>query len=178
MMENEKKTDTKWDIIQRKIYSLVELKRQVASWRLKNDKIVFTNGCFDILHQGHATYLAEAASLGNRMIVAVNADASVKKLKGENRPVNNEHSRALLIASLHVVDAVIIFHEDTPLELIKEIQPDVLTKGGDYEPGETDPKNPKYIVGSDMVKQNGGKIISIPFVDGFSTTGIMQKINS
>ena len=164
--------------LSKKIVEASAISRLLNLDRFFSKKIVFTNGCFDILHQGHVTYLAEAASSGNRLIVAVNADASVKKLKGENRPVNNEHSRALLIASLHVVDAVIIFPEDTPLELIKELHPDVLTKGGDYDPEISDTKNAKYIVGSDVVKQKGGKVISIPFVEGFSTTGILQKLNS
>lgn len=169
---------TRWDIIQKKIFSLVELKRQAASWRLKSDKIVFTNGCFDILHRGHVAYLAQAVSLGNRLIVAVNSDASVKKIKGENRPVNDELSRALVLASLHAVDAVIIFNEDTPLELIKELQPDILVKGGDYDPDCTDTKNPKYMVGSDIVKKRGGKAMAIPFVEGFSTSSVIKRINS
>jgi len=177
-MENTQNLNLKWDIIRHKIFDLTELKRHVASWKLKSDKIVFTNGCFDIIHQGHVTYLAQASTLGHKLIVAVNSDASVKKLKGESRPVNNEHTRALILASLHVVDAVVIFNEDTPLELIQQLQPDVLTKGGDYNPEITDKNNPKYIVGSDVVKQKGGKVISIPFVEGFSTTGILQKINS
>ncbi len=157
-------------VIQNKIINKDALSKLVANYRLKNQKIVFTNGCFDILHQGHVTYLAQAASLGNRIIVGINSDNSVQKIKGIHRPIQDEKSRTLIMASLHVVSAVIVFDEDTPLELIKIIQPDFLVKGGDWEPAK--------IVGSDIVQSYGGKVISIPFIDGYSTTAIETKIKS
>ncbi|MFN3341410.1 MAG: adenylyltransferase/cytidyltransferase family protein [Flavobacteriales bacterium] len=167
----------KFDSIQSKILSLNDLQRLIKVWRLKSSKIVFTNGCFDILHRGHATYLAKAAEYGNKLIVAVNSDASVRRQdKGDDRPVNDETSRALLIASLQVVDAVVVFDQDTPLELIQLLQPDVLVKGGDYDASETNPTSKKYIVGSDGVRANGGEIVTIPFVDGFSTTSTIAKL--
>ena len=168
---------SKAEIIRKKIYSLADLKKTVASWKLKSDVVVFTNGCFDILHNGHVTYLAKAADFGNRLIVAVNSDESVKRQgKGDNRPVNDQDSRAYIIASLHVVDAVVVFNDDTPLELIRELRPDVLIKGADYDADENDPSSRKYIVGSDVVKANGGRVATIPLVDGFSTTGIIEKM--
>ncbi len=157
-------------VIQNKIINKDSLSKLVANYRLKNQKIVFTNGCFDLLHQGHVTYLAQAASLGNRLIVGINSDNSVQKIKGIHRPIQDEKSRTLIMASLHVVSAVIVFDEDTPLELIKIIQPDFLVKGGDWEPAK--------IVGSDIVQSYGGKVISIPFIDGYSTTAIETKIKS
>jgi rfaE bifunctional protein nucleotidyltransferase chain/domain len=136
--------------------------------RSENKKLVFTNGCFDILHKGHVSYLNEAKSLGDFLIIGVNSDSSVRKLKGNGRPVNNENDRAFLLDNLKPVDAVLIFHEDTPYELIKNIIPDFLVKGGDWK--EED------IVGSDTVKENGGKVISLKFIDNYSTTGILGKI--
>lgn len=133
-----------------------------------NKKIVFTNGCFDILHKGHAAYLNLAKSLGDILVVGINSDNSVKKLKGENRPVNNESDRAFLLDNLKSVDYVLIFNEDTPYNLIKKINPDYLVKGGDWKTED--------IVGSDIVTSNGGKVISLPFVDNYSTTGILKKI--
>ena len=137
-------------------------------WRLKSKTIAFTNGVFDILHQGHIAVLAKAASFADVLIVGINSDASVKRLKGDSRPVNNEQSRALLISSLIMVDAVIIFDEETPLELIKIIRPDVLIKGGDY--------SLNTIVGSEEVIASGGHVEIIPLEQGFSTTGIIEKI--
>ena len=157
-------------VIQNKIINKDSLSKLVANYRLKNQKIVFTNGCFDLLHQGHVTYLAQAASLGNRLIVGINSDNSVQKIKGIHRPIQDEKSRTLIMASLHVVCAVIVFDEETPLELIKIIQPDFLVKGGDWEPAK--------IVGSDIVNSYGGQVISIPFIDGYSTTAIETKIKS
>ena len=121
-------------VIQNKIIDKNALSKLVANFQLKNQKIVFTNGCFDLLHQGHVTYLAQAASLGNRLIVGINSDNSVQKLKGIHRPIQDEKSRTLIMASLHVISAVIVFDEATPLELIKIIKPDFLVKGGDWEP--------------------------------------------
>jgi D-glycero-beta-D-manno-heptose 1-phosphate adenylyltransferase len=157
-------------VIQNKIINKDALSKLVANYRLKNQKIVFTNGCFDLLHQGHVTYLAQAASIGNRLIVGINSDNSVQKIKGIHRPIQDEKSRTLIMASLHVISAVIVFDEDTPLELIKIIQPDFLVKGGDWEPSK--------IVGSEIVQTYGGQVISIPFIDGYSTTSIETKIKS
>lgn len=146
------------------------------AWKMKNDKVVFTNGCFDILHKGHVTYLAKAAELGQKLVVAVNTDASVKRQgKGENRPINDELARETVLASLAFVDLVVLFDEDTPYELIKSLQPDVLVKGADYDPDETDPANKKYIVGSDLVRKNGGQVQVIDLEEGFSTTAIIDK---
>jgi D-glycero-beta-D-manno-heptose 1-phosphate adenylyltransferase len=144
------------------------IQQQVARWRLLGKKLVFTNGCFDILHAGHIASLLEAAQHGDILIVGVNADASVKKLKGEGRPVNDEQSRALLLASLVMVDAVVIFPEDTPRELILIIRPDVLVKGGDYKVEE--------IAGASDVLSWGGQVFINPIVQGFSTTHILDKI--
>ena len=152
-----------------KIFTLEKLLQQITVWRMQNKTIAFTNGVFDILHEGHIAVLSEAASFGDVLIVGINSDDSVKKLKGESRPINNEHSRALIIASLIMVDYVIIFNEETPLELIKIIKPDVLVKGGDYKP--------ETIVGSKEVLDAGGSIEIIPVREGFSTTEIIKKIS-
>ena len=154
--------------IPNKIYTLIELQHQLNRWRLLNKKIVFTNGVFDILHEGHIASLGEAALYGHVLIVAVNSDASVKRLKGESRPVYNEGSRTLLLASLVMVDAVILFEEDTPLNLITTILPDVLVKGGDY--------TLEQIVGSKEVLANGGEVKRVPMLEGFSTTSIIEKM--
>ena len=154
--------------IPNKIYTIDTLQQQLKRWRLLNKKIVFTNGVFDILHEGHIVSLSEAAAEGNILIVGVNADASVKRLKGESRPVNKENSRALLLAALVMTDAVIIFEEDTPLNLINAIMPDVLVKGGDY--------TLENIVGAKEVMENGGQVKIIPILEGFSTTGIIEKM--
>lgn len=169
----------KLEIIKNKIKSQEELLREIARLRLKNNSIVFTNGCFDILHQGHVDYLAKAADCGNILIVGVNTDDSVKRLgKAVSRPIQDEISRTTIIASLHFVDLVVLFNEDTPLELIKAIRPDVLVKGADYDVNETNLQSKKYIVGSDVVKSYNGKVIAIPFLEGFSTTSIEQKIKN
>jgi len=165
------------DYLGTKIATLEEAKKHMQVWKMKGRKVVFTNGVFDILHKGHVTYLAQAAEHGNRMVVGLNADASVKRLgKGEERPINNEEARATVLAALSSVDLVVVFDQDTPLDLIRELQPDVLAKGADYDPNETDSSSKKYIVGSDIVKANGGEVVAIPLVDGFSTTGIVQKL--
>jgi D-glycero-beta-D-manno-heptose 1-phosphate adenylyltransferase len=156
-------------IIQQKIFTLPEMLKQINRWQLMNKTISFTNGCFDILHQGHIFSLSQAASEADFLIVGVNADASVKKLKGENRPINNEQSRAFLLASLLMVDAVVIFEEDTPLNLINAILPDVLIKGGDYSIDE--------IAGAKEVIANGGKVVINPILQGFSTTALLEKIH-
>ncbi len=156
--------------IPNKIYTLNELQHQLNRWRLLNKKIVFTNGVFDILHEGHIASLGEAALYGHVLIVAVNSDASVKRLKGESRPVYNEGSRTLLLASLVMVDAVILFEEDTPLNLIASILPDVLVKGGDY--------TMEQIVGAKEVMANGGEVKRVPILEGFSTTSIIEKMKA
>ncbi len=153
-----------------KIFTLNELNHQLSRWRLRNKKIVFTNGVFDILHEGHLSSLGEAALYGDVLIVALNSDSSVKRLKGENRPVYNEGSRTLLMAALVMVDAVILFDEDTPLNLINSIMPDVIVKGGDYTVDE--------IVGAKEVLANGGEVKTVPILDGFSTTAIIEKMKS
>ncbi len=140
-----------------------------AAWsKPEGQKVVFTNGCFDILHRGHATYLAQARELGDLLVVGLNTDASVQRLKGPSRPINNQYDRAFLLASLACVDFVILFDDDTPEQLIHTVRPDVLVKGGDY--------TLDTIVGADFVLQNGGTVTTIPFVDGYSTTSTLNKI--
>ncbi|HEY0029422.1 MAG TPA: adenylyltransferase/cytidyltransferase family protein [Bacteroidia bacterium] len=166
-------------IIQEKIFIRESLLKPMIVWRFKGDNIVFTNGCFDILHRGHIDYLAKASDLGGRLIVGINSDASVKRLaKGSSRPLQDEQTRALIIASLHFVSAVIIFDEDTPADLIEFVKPEVLVKGADYDANETDAASKKYIVGSDIVRKNGGEVKTIEFLEGFSTTIIEKKIKS
>ncbi len=162
---------TNLEIIKQKIVPIEQLKRNIAIWRMKDYKIVFTNGCFDILHHGHIDYLSKASDLGDVLILGLNSDSSVKKLnKGANRPIQNENDRALILSALQFVEAITIFNEDTPLELIKIIQPDILVKGGDWKENE--------IVGADIVKTKGGTVAIIPFVEGYSTTNIEKKIKS
>ena len=164
------------DFIKSKIVSLEDAERRVAMYHLKNEKVVFTNGCFDILHLGHVNYLAEAASLGNRLIVGINSDRSVKALnKAPNRPINNELARIQIIAALGFVDLVVIFDDETPLELIRALEPDVLVKGGDYDANELNSSSKKYIVGSDIVRKKGGSVVTINLVEGYSTTAIIEK---
>ena len=158
-----------FNFIQKKIvYRKEDLFTTLNQWRFKEEKIVFTNGCFDILHRGHTDYLAKAASLGSKFIIGLNTDASVKRLKGKNRPVNPEYARAFVLASLIYTDKIILFEEDTPLELIRYIQPDILVKGSDYFP--------ENIIGYDIVKAKGGKIMTIDLTEGYSTTSILDKI--
>jgi D-glycero-beta-D-manno-heptose 1-phosphate adenylyltransferase len=156
--------------LQQKIFSLEEIEKQVKRWRLSSKKIAFTNGVFDILHRGHIDSLTEAASFADLLVVGVNSDASVKRLKGEERPVNTDSSRTFLLASLIMVDAVVAFEEDTPLNLIKAIMPDVLIKGGDYTLDQ--------IVGAKEVLANGGEVKIVPITQGFSTTAIINKMKS
>jgi rfaE bifunctional protein nucleotidyltransferase chain/domain len=160
---------THLEIIKNKIVSLEHLNKLVMAWRLKSDTIVFTNGCFDILHLGHIDYLSKARDLGKRLIVGVNTDNSVKRLgKGESRPINDEKSRSMIIASLQFVDAVILFDEDTPYQLIRAIEPDVLVKGADYTIDK--------VVGADIVMARGGNVVLIEYLEGYSTTNIEKKI--
>ena len=164
------------DYIQHKIVSIQDAMRTIEGWRLKGQQVVFTNGCFDILHKGHVTYLAQAASLGNRLVVGLNTDDSVRRQgKGETRPINDNDARALVLGSLGFVDLVLFFDGDTPFNEISALLPDVLAKGADYDPKERDPNSKKYIVGSDVVLKNGGEVVAIPLVEGFSTTSILEK---
>jgi D-glycero-beta-D-manno-heptose 1-phosphate adenylyltransferase len=156
--------------VEQKILSAEKLEGWLRSKRLTSKTIAFTNGCFDILHEGHIFSLSQAAKEADCLIVGVNSDASVRKLKGENRPINNQHSRSLVLASLLIVDAVITFDEDTPLELIKKVLPDVLVKGGDYTIETT--------VGAKEVIANGGRVVINPIIPGFSTSGLIEKIKS
>ena len=153
-----------------KILTLPDLQKKVAQWRVLGKTIAFTNGCFDILHAGHIASLNEAAKHGDFLIVGLNADASIKGLKGPDRPVNDENARALLLASLVMVDAVVLFSEPTPLELILSIKPDALVKGGDYKVED--------IAGAKEVIGWGGQVIINPIVKGFSTTSIINKIQN
>ncbi len=160
----------KADIIEQKIMDVAKASSMIAAWKVLGKTVAFTNGCFDILHEGHIFSLSAAAKEADYLIVGLNSDASVKRLKGESRPVNTQHSRALLLASLIMVDAVVIFEEDTPLELISALKPDVLVKGGDY--------TIEQIVGAKEVMANGGRVVINPIVEGFSTTGLIQQIKS
>jgi len=157
---------TTLEVTKNKIFDRALLGNRVAMWRFLNNKIVFTNGCFDILHRGHIEYLSQARDKGAVLIIGLNSDASVKRIKGEGRPVQDEMTRALVLASLRIVDAVVLFDEDTPYELIKFVQPDVLVKGGDY--------TEETIVGADIVKANGGEVAIIPLVEGYSTSAILK----
>ena len=156
------------ETIETKIVSLEELKRMIAQWRNLGKKIAFTNGCFDILHRGHIFSLSQAAAEADYLVVGLNSDSSTKKLKGEGRPVNDEKSRALILASLLIVDAVTIFEEDTPRDLIVSIMPDVMVKGGDYVVDQ--------VAGAKEVIENGGRVVINPIVEGYSTTGLVKKI--
>ena len=159
---------SQFNTLKNKIFSLENLKIQVPKWKAKGGKVVFTNGCFDILHQGHIEVLARTADLGTKLIIGLNSDSSIQKLKGENRPIIQQQSRAILLASLSFVDAVVLFSEETPINLINTLLPDVLAKGGDYKI--------ETIVGHEIVQKNGGQVILVPFVDGFSSTTIIEKI--
>ncbi len=156
--------------IQNKIYSREVLEKECYTWRLMGRKIVFTNGCFDILHHGHLDLIARAAGFGNMLILGLNTDASVQRLKGLDRPVTNEQDRAFQTASLLCVDAVTLFDEDTPEALIHTLRPDVLVKGGDY--------TIDTIVGAGFVQSYGGSVEIIPFVQGYSTTSIIERIKN
>ena len=154
--------------IAHKIFTVPTLLATIASWRATGKSIAFTNGCFDILHQGHLFSIAQAAKEADYLVLGLNADASIKRLKGPDRPINSTESRALVMANLVLVDAVVVFEEDTPYELITTLMPDVLVKGGDY--------TIDTIVGAKEVIANGGKVIINPIVEGFSTSNIIEKI--
>jgi len=156
------------ELISVKVQSAEEFKLLNKIWQFKGEKVVFTNGCFDIIHLGHIDYLAKAADLGSKLIVGINSDDSVTRLKGKTRPINNLQARSTVLAALRFVDAVVSFDEDTPYELIKAIVPDILVKGSDYKTEE--------IVGYDIVQSAGGEIITIDLVSGYSTSALEQKI--
>lgn len=163
--------------ISKKILNLKGLEDQIKSWKKSGLTIAFTNGCFDILHKGHVLYLEMAANKADKLIVAVNSDSSVSKLKGSDRPIKDENSRALILAALGFVDAVIVFSEDTPLNLITKLEPDVLVKGGDYDPNCSDKTSSRYIVGREEQLQRGSRVEVISFVEGHSSTNLINKMN-
>lgn len=168
---------TRLDSLQNKIVTLEEAIRRVGIWHHTGMKVAFTNGCFDILHKGHVTYLTQASDLGNRLVVGLNSDASVKRQgKSEERPINDQDARAVVLAGLSVVDLVVIFDEETPYELINSLQPDIVAKGSDYDADERDSSSKTYIVGSDIMDAKGGQVVAIPLVEGFSTTALIGKL--
>lgn len=154
--------------LQEKIMTPEMLMAAINRWRLQGDKIVFTNGCFDLLHRGHVDYLAHAAGFGNRLVIGLNTDASVARLKGPSRPINDQDARAVVLAGLTFVSAVCFFDEPTPYELIAKVQPDVLVKGADYKIED--------IAGHDIVQARGGKVVTVPLVQNYSTSAIESKI--
>ncbi len=158
------------EAVTRKIMEGTEFDRWLAAASFRQKTLVFTNGCFDILHRGHVQYLAEAASLGDYLIIGLNTDASVKRLKGPNRPYLDQETRAMILASMGFVSAVVLFDEETPYRLIQTVKPHFLVKGGDYKVED--------IVGYDIVTSKGGQVVTIPLVSGFSSTNIIQKIAS
>jgi len=156
------------DLIRQKILDVSNAQRQLSAWQLLSQKVVFTNGCFDLIHPGHMQYLAEARALGHRLVIGLNSDASTKRLKGENRPIVNQNARALLLASFSFVDMVVVFEEDTPLNLISALGIDVLVKGGDYKIEE--------VVGAKQVIDRGGTVQIVSFLPGYSTSDLEAKI--
>ncbi|MBU2558732.1 MAG: D-glycero-beta-D-manno-heptose 1-phosphate adenylyltransferase [Bacteroidetes bacterium] len=161
---------TQLEYLQNKILDAKTLESRLALWQFQNKKIVFTNGCFDIVHRGHIEYLAKAADLGDVLVIGLNTDASVSRIKGPQRPVVDQQSRALLLAALHFTTAIVYFDEPTPYELIKKVQPDILVKGKDYKAED--------VVGYDIVMDKGGKVETIELVEGFSTSAIIKKLIS
>jgi D-beta-D-heptose 7-phosphate kinase/D-beta-D-heptose 1-phosphate adenosyltransferase len=154
--------------IKDKIKVLEQAREACASWQLNNESVVFTNGCFDLIHPGHALYLESAKKMGDRLVVGLNSDLSVRRLKGDSRPIQDQMARAIVLASMAAVDLVVIFEEDTPMALIKSLRPDTLVKGGDWQVSQ--------IVGGKEVQAYGGEVKSLMFEEGFSTTDIIQKI--
>ena len=153
-----------------KIFNIKNLSQIINEWRLNGDKIVFTNGCFDLIHLGHLEILARSADLGDKLIVGINSDMSIKKIKGNSRPIIEEDSRAKQLAAIEFIDAVILFNEDTPYDLINILKPDVLTKGGDYKKND--------IVGNQLINKEQGEVVIIPLTQGYSTTSILEKIKN
>lgn len=163
--------------INSKIVTLEAAKTLIKKWQENGEKVVFTNGCFDILHQGHVTYLAKSANLGQRLVIGLNSDSSVRaQNKGSERPINAENSRAILLAALTFTDLILIYDDATPAKVIQTLLPDVLVKGADYDENETDSFKKTYIVGSDIVRANGGEVKTIALEVGFSTTNIVRKM--
>ncbi|MCH7657185.1 MAG: D-glycero-beta-D-manno-heptose 1-phosphate adenylyltransferase [Bacteroidetes bacterium] len=160
----------KFEHIKSKIVSGIDLTRLLAFYRFKNQKIVFTNGCFDLIHLGHVEYLMQAANLGDVLIIGLNSDSSVIKIKCSGRPVLDQESRAMTLAAFSFVNIIVLFDEETPYELIKQVRPDILVKGGDYKPAE--------IVGYDIVKENGGEVKIVDFIKGYATSDIIKDIVS
>ena len=155
--------------LKEKVVSQNQALKELKTWREKNKKIVFTNGCFDIIHPGHIDYLSQARDLGDILVLGLNTDQSVRRLnKGSNRPINDERTRAYVLAGLASVDLIVFFDEETPYNLIKLLQPNVLVKGKDYEV--------EKIIGFDILKENGGEVITIPFLEGYSTSRLIKKI--
>jgi len=154
----------------KRVDRLDELIKQREIWRRADQKVVFTNGCFDLLHMGHLAYLASAKRLGDILIIGLNADRSVKRLKGPTRPIKSQEERSMQLAVLTIVDAVILFEEDTPAELIAALKPDILVKGGDYSPDQ--------VAGREEVEKTGGRVVILPFLPGYSSSKIIQKIQS
>ena len=154
--------------IRQKLFLKESLVSQIAKWKANGEKIVFTNGCFDIIHPGHIDYLAKAASLGNKLIIGVNTDKSVQKLKGPHRPIQSEDSRTFILAAFEFTSAIVLFDEDTPAELIAALKPDILVKGADYTIDQ--------IAGAETVIASGGSVVLLPYLKGFSTSGIEKKI--
>ena len=153
-----------------KIFNIKDLSKIINKWRLNGNKIVFTNGCFDLIHLGHLEILARSADLGDKLIVGINSDMSIKKIKGNSRPIIEEDSRAKQLAAIEFIDAVILFNEDTPYNLINILKPDVLTKGGDYKKND--------IVGNELINKEQGEVVIIPLTQGYSTTSILEKIKN
>jgi D-glycero-beta-D-manno-heptose 1-phosphate adenylyltransferase len=161
---------TKLYQIRQKLLNKAALIEKVNAWKKEGLKVIFTNGCFDIIHPGHIDYLAKAASLGDKFIIGVNTDASVRILKGPSRPIQNQDARALILAALCFTSAIVLFDEQTPKELISAILPDILVKGADYSISE--------VVGADVVVKNGGSVVLLPYLTGYSTSAIEKKIKS
>ena len=158
------------DLLKNKIVNTDHLKGLIESWKLQHKKIVFTNGCFDLLHLGHIDYLVKAADLGDKLVIGLNSDRSTRQLKGEHRPINNEESRSAILAALFFVDAVVLFDEETPTNLIDLVKPDILVKGSDYKVDE--------IAGADIVTASGGEVRLLDYLPGYSTTAIEKKIKN
>ena len=159
---------TEKSLTEHKIISIDEIGNRVRSWREESRKLVFTNGCFDILHSGHVRYLQTAAGFGDILVLGLNSDTSVRKLKGSRRPIMTQTDRAYILSAIEAIDCIVIFYEETPARLIQKVSPDVLVKGGDYLPGD--------VVGYDTVKENGGCVKIVPYVEGKSTSGIVNSI--
>jgi D-glycero-beta-D-manno-heptose 1-phosphate adenylyltransferase len=157
-----------FDSLSQKIVTIDNIKQRITEARANKKQIIFTNGCFDIIHPGHIEYLSKASDYGDIFILGLNTDNSIRKLKGSDRPILNQHSRAIILASMFFLDYIVLFDEETPYNIIQSIQPDILVKGGDYKA--------ENIVGYDIVTKKGGKVITIPLTEGFSTTNIIKKM--